>query len=380
VRSRLARLPGAILLSIGLIASFASPAEAVVSDRPARGVTFNGPVRVVLSTGSVTYIGGEFTAARTPSGVRVPRSRLAAVDTRTGRLLSFNPRVDGPVWALARSGTDLYVGGVFSRVGGKSRKNIAEVRANASVTRWQPRMNSRVRTLDAVGGTLYAGGQFTRVNRTPRARLASFRTATGELTGWRPRLNAPVSDLVATKSRLYVAGHFRSVNGNTSARFLTAFAGRNLARGWNPRVDYPVNGLAVQRDSVYAAAYGRGGHLRAFRTDNANNRWSVTADGNLKSVTVMGDAVYFGGHMTQICNSPRVGMQGACLDGGRRRSKLAAVGVRNGALLRFSPQANESAFEGVQDLDSVNGVLSVGGVFTSFKGGSIVRPRFARFL
>lgn len=379
MRSRITRWPGAILLSIGLIASFASPAEAVVSDRPARGVTFNGPVRVVLSTGSVTYIGGDFTAARTPAGTRVPRARLAAVDTRTGQLLPFNPRVNGPVWALARSGTDLYVGGVFSRVGGKARKNIAEVRANASVTRWQPRMNSRVRALDAVGGTLYVGGQFTKVNRTPRARLASFRTTTGELTGWYPRVNAPVADLVATRSRLYVAGLFRKVNGNASARFLTAFSNGNLVRGWNPRVDYAVNGLAVHRDSVYAAAYGRGGHLRAVRKDNANNRWTVTADGNVKSVTVIGDVVYFGGHMTQICNSPRVGAQGVCRDGGKRRSKLAAVRVRNGALLRFSPQANDSAFEGVQDVDSANGVLSVGGVFTSFKGGTIVRPRFARF-
>jgi len=283
------------------------------------------------------------------------------------------------VWSLAVDGSDVYLGGSFTTVGGLTRRNIAEVADTGTPTSWRPRMTSRVRALEVTNGTLYAGGQFLKVSGVPRSRLAAFDTSTGKLTDWNPSPDKPVYDLLAAPGTLYVAGTFDSIDQLTHADSLAALdPNTGAVQSWNSVIGYAVRALAADGSRVYAAATGAGGHLRAFSAASGADIWAVTADGDFQTVTLVGDTVYFGGHMDQICHSDRTGAKGVCLDGYDSRHKIGAVSAADGALLPFDPQAS-GGFLGVLDLDSSAGRVTAGGVFHKFLGGAVSQPYFASF-
>src|SRR5450755_3240374 len=91
----------------------------------------NNTVWALAVAKGMVYVGGSFTSVRPPGDPagrgQVARSYLAAFSARTGGLLSFQPRIGGPVTALAVSpnGRTLYAGGQFSHVGGTARDNLA---------------------------------------------------------------------------------------------------------------------------------------------------------------------------------------------------------------------------------------------------------------
>jgi len=102
-----------------------------VGVRPRSTVTFDGHVQVAATSGTTVYVGGEFTHATDLGGNVVTRGRLAALDARTGALLSWNPRANKAVYAIAvdaAHGT-VYVGGDFSTVGSATRHRLAAVDA-----------------------------------------------------------------------------------------------------------------------------------------------------------------------------------------------------------------------------------------------------------
>ena len=104
------------------------------------------------------------------------RSRFAVtkLDAQTGRARSWNARVESPsapccgVSALAVHGRRLYVGGLFTRVGGQRRARLAAVDARTGrVTRWRMDANDWVDTDSSIDGhTLYVTGLFTRLADT----------------------------------------------------------------------------------------------------------------------------------------------------------------------------------------------------------------------
>ena len=75
----------------------------------------------MVVTGEQVAVGGSFEALGA-----YPRRNLAAIDLETGRLLPWNPRADGAVFALTL-GRDcrLYVGGGFQTIAGKARARLA---------------------------------------------------------------------------------------------------------------------------------------------------------------------------------------------------------------------------------------------------------------
>ena len=101
------------------------------------------------------------------------RSRLAAIDLSTLSFTSFNPAIDGEVFALASLGPTLYVGGSFTFVGGAQRiAGAAFDTANAGVlTAWDPEARDAnapppvnqgvIYAIAPFGSTVYVGGAFT---------------------------------------------------------------------------------------------------------------------------------------------------------------------------------------------------------------------------
>src|SRR5690242_6862053 len=85
---------GAAVAALGA----AAPAQAAVSSTPDALPGFNGTVLAVAYSGNTLFVGGDFTSV-VVKGKAIVRDRLAAVDARTGELLSWAPAADGRVKA-----------------------------------------------------------------------------------------------------------------------------------------------------------------------------------------------------------------------------------------------------------------------------------------
>lgn len=145
----------------------------------ANGVT--GPVNVLLANGNDVYVGGAFGSINTgPTGPVWSLHGIARWDGRQWWRLGGDTDfgVIGSVKALARDGTNLYVGGRFMGAGGISLTNVAKWNGRewsalgAGLGDFE---NDRVTAL-AVGpdGTLYAGGSFLTSGGRPVRRLARW--------------------------------------------------------------------------------------------------------------------------------------------------------------------------------------------------------------
>ena len=367
---------GLAAAAIALVAT-AAPAQARTSDSMP---SFNGTVRTVAYAGDIAYVGGDFTAAIV-RGKQVPRSRLAAIDARTGSLLPWAPAADGRVKALVVSGGSIYLAGDFGTVGGRARDGLARVDAvsGAVSATFKHSISGRPYAIAAGNGRIYLGGAITAVDGQARGRLAAFDAATGALdTRWRPTVDDQVETVVAGGGRVYVGGKFHRVNDIPGYDRLVALdpVGAAIVTGFKPRPPVITYAVAVTADGVYSAHGGQGGRVSAY-TPGGALRWSATFDGNAQAVTVLGDTVYAGGHFDRACSTARTGTQGICVDGADDRLKLAALAVSDGHLLDWTADAN--GVEGVYALagNPSLGAVAMGGAFTTVDGRT--QKRFAQF-
>ena len=392
LRRGLAGLGAAALLapagsfgSITRVHGLPSDDRAAVNVSPDATASVNGRVRVVAYHNNTLYIGGAFTTA-SYQGKTYQRHHVAAINATTGKLLAWNPRANGDVKALAvdKASNKVYIGGDFSKVGGKSRVRLARVNGHrkGSVNRhWSHSANKQVRALTVANGRVYAGGLFTKIDDKPRQELAAFSLATGGLgSKWKPSaVGGMVHAIAAKKKRVYIGGEADRLNGRSQFGKLGAVNPHNgsTISAFSSHVSYRVFQIAVGKHGVYAAADGKGGHLRAFHFDGGN-RWDLTADGAFEAVTIYQHRLYVGGHFDHICDTKRVGSHGDCLDGQVQRKKVALVGFGAG-VQSWAPQANSVV--GVVSLahNIPRGLVAAGGDFTAFNFGQDPQPHVAQF-
>jgi hypothetical protein len=327
--------------------------------------------------GSTVYIGGDFSEVFEPvSGESSARTNLYAYDESTGFVTSFNPAINGKVWALERSpnGRYLYVAGDFSTVDGVSRKGVArfDLRTSA-LTKFNARLDGRVRTVNYVAGHLIVGGAFTRVNGVRRVALASLDPTTGAL---QPYVDAKLSGTVSDNagptqvlhaavnpamSQMAVAGNFTSASGATHWRTFLLNLGRTSAKvsAWNaPILQQPCNraadpnyvrDLSYSQDGTWLAIAAAGfknptgpltdtvcDAVSRFSTSAASHTpaWvNYTGCDTLISVLVTSDAVYVGGHQRWLDNSAC----NAAGPGAVSRPGIGAVDPATGRALSWNP-------------------------------------------
>ncbi|WP_430792061.1 hypothetical protein [Actinoplanes sp. G11-F43] len=366
----------AALLS-GALALTGSPAYA--DDVPDRTVGFDGLVYTSTHVGDTVYLGGSFTHAIV-DGRRVVRKRLAAVDSRTGRLLPWAPVTDGTVMGLTSAGSSLYATGKFRTVGGRPRAGLAAIDLRTgAVGSMRHTVDGLGQTLTAANGRLYLGGDFRAVDGRPARNLAAFRLSDGSVdTGFAGAADGKVWALTAAGSRLYVGGGFQKINGVSGTARLAALGltDGKVDRAFRPATPYPAFALTVAGDRVYAGLAGVGGRVQAYRPDGSL-AWSSVTDGDVQAITYLNGTVYAGGHFTVACPKPSRTATSWCPAQLRPQPKIAAWDPRTGALRDWNPRSNGKW--GVLTLKSnpTLGTLTVGGDFTAF--GNADRPRFAQF-
>ena len=200
------------------------------------------------------------------------------------------PGTNSYVYALARSGSTLYLGGDFSRVGGVVRRGVAAVSTGSrNVTDWNPGLDGEVRALVVLGSTVYMGGTFGSVGHKPRSGLAAVDAHTGAVTAWNPSPTASgarVFALAASGSTIY-AGGLEYVGEEPRAYVAEFDAGNSNGPVW--KVNCSATGFS---DDIYA-------------------------------LTVSGSTVFVGGQFTAI--------------DGESRHDLAALDRRTGTVIDWNP-------------------------------------------
>jgi len=158
---------------------------------------------------SALYMGGMFSSVGGQ-----PRNALAAVDTAGGAVLPWNPDCDGLVEALALSDSTVYAGGMFGNVGGQPRQCLAAItRTGGEVLPWNPSPNctteqTEVKALACLDGTVYAGGFFNTIGGKARNSLAALDGLTGVPTDWTVDGDGAVWAFDAGRAVLSVGGRF----------------------------------------------------------------------------------------------------------------------------------------------------------------------------
>jgi hypothetical protein len=359
-----------------LLIAFTPPAVGV--SPAAAAPTFNGTVYAVAYRGDTVYVGGAFTKASW-AGRTYPRQRLAAFDSRTGKLLKWAPEADGTVRALASTDTGVFAAGDFHRMSGARRDAIAELSGvSGTVTPFSHRIDGTPYALATGHGRLYLGGSFTAVDGHEHRNVAAFDLARDRLDkGWRAGADDRVHTIAAYGPQVFLGGAFHKVNDVSSTLRLAAVDATTgeLDRRFRPKVTAEVNAIAVDVGGVHVATGGRGGRAVAYRLDGSM-RWQRVFDGDVVAITRHQGVTYVGGHFDRACLTPRNGPHGTCLDGAEPRVKLAAI-TGPGTLTGWAPQAN--GVIGVRVLGTAPGsaFVDAGGDFTTLGGSD--RPRFARF-
>jgi hypothetical protein len=364
----------------------------------------NGAVRAIRISSGVIYLGGDFTSLRPPGaapGARtVARAHAAAIDARTGQLLRWNPRVNGRVNAIAVFRKRVYLGGVFTSVGGRRRRNVAAVgRRLGHAKRWNPRADASVHVIKlGPSGGVYLGGEFGRVGGARRHGLAKV-SPTGLLTSWAPnigqvsgaacppRCHPKVLALAFSPNRkaLYIGGHFGTVDGvarNEAAEISVAHPQHALA--FNPNIYANANCPActtIETHRVYtiiptsSRVYTCGGYWQV----NGNRRsFNVSAfdpqsgrlvsgftqqdDGDTPGCTLRHGVLYAGGHFNVAGPDCQPNHTGTC----STRHHAAAFDTRHNKLLGWNPDANSP--HGVFTVAHSRRLVAFGGFFTHFGG------------
>jgi Leucine-rich repeat (LRR) protein len=247
--------------------------------------------------------------------------RIAALDALTGAATAWNPGSGAitNINAIVVSGGVVYVGGLFTNIGGQPRSNIAAIDAAGTALPWNPNADNEVTTLlvNGAGTTVYAGGTFTNIGGQPRNRIAEVTIPGGAATAWNPNANGAVLCMALSGTSLYVGGQFTgpgSIGGQNRIRIAELSTSTGLATPWNPTATGDVSGIAISGTTVYicGAFTNCGGQSRNYigaldATVNTLNAtaWNPNADASASAIAVSGSNVFVGGAFSTVNATPR---------------------------------------------------------------------------
>jgi outer membrane protein assembly factor BamB len=369
---RLSRGAAVAALLTTIVVSSAS--AAVVQKHVTPTWQTNGRVLAIAMVGDVAYIGGKFTSVRPagdPAGTgEVARNHAAAIDLSTNTLLPWNPNANGNVQTIVHSGSTVYLGGAFTKVGGKGHHRLAAVDATsgAAIATWKPTANAQVATLTLADGVLYAGGQFTTLDGAAHTYLGALNAATGAIdSSFTASADNSVlaSTMTADGSRLIIGGNFTHVSGASQSHIAALNATSGAALPWATHTSYSIIDLAADAGGVYVAGAGGGGNFAAFDPSTGKLNWQGGTDGNVQAITVLDGNVYIGGHYENYCGPQ--GGQHTCTTP-TKRLKALAVDESSGVLQSWNPSVNSVL--GIFSMAGSNGRLTIGGDFTKVAGTS----------
>lgn len=326
----------------GTALALAAPAGAALGNEPAHPWVTDGPVYAVAATPNEVYIGGAFTLIGRATGSWVGIEAAGTVDPGQPLLTT---QVNDAVPDGKR--------GWFVVVGADDDAwRVVHVLPDRTLDpAWQLRADGEIDAIDVHGGILYVGGTFTKLDGAPHRRLAAVSIATrkplawdAEVTARKPKDDAMVNlvEVSPDGATVYFAGDFARVRGNRRAGLAAVNTATGRVTPWHPTVDGDVNDLVAFRSEVLicgdlAHIDGRARpELGAVTAGNgALTDWDPQPNGAINTVvpSLSGDTVYVGGTFTSAGGKSRRGVAELDLRSGAATSWDANVGGEVNAIL-----------------------------------------------
>lgn len=305
-------------------------------------------------------LGGRFL---TRAGVR--RQSLAAVNIQTGQITSWAPSSDGEIYSIVKTGSRIFVAGLFGNIGGESRYSLAELNMAGEATAWDPSPEDEVHRVFLSGGKLFISGFFaelyTNATAVSRQRVASFSLPSLALDPWDPQPNAGVMALTVVGSDVFLGGYFTLV-GSQNADYLAKVDLSGTPAAWNPQLDLNVRSLLSLDGTLYVGGeFTQAGtqtrnRLAAFDSSGTLTSWDPDVQGSsmvrINALAASSTRIFVGGRFEQV--------------GGLSRENLAAVDLAGAPLTSWNApvQSYEQSQLEVRALRLHSGELLVGGVFS----------------
>ncbi len=326
----------------------------------------DGTVASLALANDTLFVGGAFSALAGEA-----RSRIGAFSASTLGLLGFDPGANGTVTLVATDRGRLVVAGAFHSVGMSIRGGLAAVDPRTGFVRpWDPRTFGNVNDLHLLNGRLYAVGSFWRADAPARNLAAAFDTATAEVSSWAPEPDGSVYSMAQHDGHLYLGGTFASAGGAARQSLAQVDTATGLATAWNPGTNGTPIRLAVDSGTLFvggaftsAGGQPRGNGAAFDATTGVLTSWNPSANNQITSFAFQPGELFVGGAFTSI--------------GGLSRAKLALLSRATGLASTWNAGMNTSATQQVDVLDLNNGLLFVGGTFSSFANGAANRSNLA---
>lgn len=270
--------------------------------------------RAIAVDGENVYVGGNFTATGTSVANRIIRWSNAV-----GAWSTLGPGLDGPVYAMALAGGKLYVGGDFITAGGLPARNIAVW--DIARRRWETLGDVRdngvdgpVRAIAVSGSNIYIGGEFTRAGDS--AGFNRIAVWNGDAASWQRLSNGADSTVLAigiSGGNIYVGGYFFRMDGLPASHFARWETRNNRWQRLGSGTNAPIRAIAVEGDNVYIggdfATAGTISARRVARWDNATDFYDyvgnddvggTSVDARVHALSVRAGILYVGGEFTRI--------------------------------------------------------------------------------
>lgn len=265
-------------------------------------VSTAGTVYTMAVSGTDVYVGGLFTLAG-----GLPASSIAKWNGNAWSALGAgvqNVLIELTyVYALAVNGTDVYAGGAFYLAGGLSAANIAKWNGSA----WSSigaGLNSRVNALAVSGAEVYAGGGFSNAGGVPAQNIARWDGATWSAlgAGITGGSNPSVTALAVSGTNLYAGGSFTTAGGAPAGNLALWDGSSWTAVGGG--CNGAVSALAVSGGEVYAGGnFTEAGGVAAEGVAMwSSDTWSGLGAGmndQVRAIAVSGSEVYVAGNFTR---------------------------------------------------------------------------------
>jgi hypothetical protein len=269
----------------------------------AMGAGVGNFVFAIAVSGTDVYVGGYFTIAGA-----ITANSIAKWNGTSWSALGSG--VDNLVRAIAVSGTDVYVGGQFTIAGGNLANNIAKWNG-ASWSALGSGVNDTVRAIAISGTDMYVGGIFTSAGGNSAIKyIAKWDGASWSALG--SGVNNNVYALALSGSDVYVGGIFTSAGGNVAIKYIAKWNGASWS-ALGSGVDNTVTAIALSGSDVYVGGgfANAGGNAASYiaKWSGSTSTWSALGsptngvDNIVNAIALSGSDVYVGGTFTNAGGS-----------------------------------------------------------------------------
>jgi hypothetical protein len=365
-------------------------------------------VWAVTYANGVVYVAGQFLNARPPGAANgsttgeVSRTYLAAFNSTTGALItSFDPVIaetgsqsNPGVYALAVSGSTLYVGGLFNKVNGSYRDNLAAFNTSTgALTSWQPSAYGKVNAIAAApnGQEIYIGGGFNELGTSGSAAGIQTRNyagavdASGNLLPWAPVLDNALTTIAVDPddSQVLVGGYFGNINGTsqpgagavdpTNGTTNLAWTNANIVPDDSSCSPPAVKTITISGSVAYLGSEGTGGgcfdgDFAVTLTPSGDSLlWQNACLGATQSLVVINGYLFKGSHAHDCAYAPGGFPQVNNNSGGWVTHHLLDQSLTDGSLGHWTPNDDDTLL-GPRAMATDGNQLFLGGDFLNVNG------------